>query len=201
MKVLLVDDHALFTKSLEIVLSDFAEIDQFFSIDKIDDISKIITLKMPDIILMDINLSNIDVEDGLILSKKIIEQYPHQKIVMLSGYDLPVYRNEAKKIGAKGFINKNIEPKTLVQILTGILKGATYFKAETEYFEELTDTEKQVLELLASGNKRKEIATKLFMSERTVSNYLQRIFDKLHVSSAVEAITKAIQMGYIPPIS
>lgn len=120
---------------------------------------------------------------------------------MLSGYDLPVYRNEAKKIGAKGFINKNIEPKTLVQILTGILKGATYFKAETEYFEELTDTEKQVLELLASGNKRKEIATKLFMSERTVSNYLQRIFDKLHVSSAVEAITKAIQMGYIPPIS
>lgn len=70
MKVLLVDDHALFTKSLEIVLSDFAEIDQFFSIDKIDDISKIITLKMPDIILMDINLSNIDVEDGLILSKK-----------------------------------------------------------------------------------------------------------------------------------
>lgn len=156
---------------------------------------------MPDIILMDINLSNIAVEDGLILSKKIIEQYPHQKIVMLSGYDLPVYRNEAKKIGAKGFINKNVEPETLARILTTISNGATYFETETEYCEELTDAEKQVLNLLSNGKKRKEIATELFLSERTVSNHLQRIFDKLDVSSAVEAITKAIQMGYISPLS
>lgn len=201
MKVLLVDDHTLFAKSLEIALSDFAEIDGFFSIDQIADISKIIVEHTPDIILMDINLSNIGVEDGLILSKKIIEKYPHQKIVMLSGYDLPVYRKEAKRIGAKGFINKNIEPETLVQILTAISKGGTYFKTETEHLEELTDAEKQVLKLLANGKKRKEIATELFMSERTVSNHLQRIFDKFDVSSAVEAITKAIQMGYISPIS
>lgn len=201
MKVLLVDDHALFAKSLEIVLSDFTEIDQFFIIDKIADISKTIVEHKPDIILMDINLSNIDVGDGLNLSKKIIEKYPHQKIVMLSGYDLPVYRNEAKKIGAKGFINKNTEPEILVETLVAISKGAIYFKTETEYFEELTDAEKQVLKFLADGKKRKEIATELFMSERTVSNHLQHIFDKLHVSSAVEAITKAIQMGYILPIS
>lgn len=201
MKVLLVDDHALFAKSLEIALSDFGEIDQFFSIENVAEISKIITLHMPDIILMDINLSNIDAKDGIILSKKILEKYPHQKIVMLSGYDLPVYRNEAKKIGAKGFINKNTEPKTLVEILTAISKGATYFKTETEYFEELTDAEKQVLGLLANGKKRKEIAAELFVSERTVSNHLQRIFDKLQVSSAVEAMTKAIQMGYISPLS
>lgn len=201
MKVLLVDDHNLFAKSLEIALSDFTAIDQFFSIDKISDISKIIALHKPDIILMDINLSNIDVEDGLILSKRIIEEYAHQKIVMLSGYDLPVYRNEAKKIGAKGFINKNTEPETLVEILTAISKGATYFRTEMEYFEELTDAEKQVLKLLVNGKKRKEIAIELFMSERTVSNHLQRIFDKLGVSSAVEAITKAIQMGYISPMS
>lgn len=201
MKVLLVDDHNLFAKSLEIALSDFMEIDRFFSIDKISDISEIIVKHKPDIILMDINLSNIDIEDGLILSKRIIEQYPHQKIVMLSGYDLPVYRIEAKKIGAKGFINKNTEPETLVEILVAISKGATYFKTETEYFEELTDAEKKVLKLLADGKKRKEISSELFMSERTVSNHLQHIFDKLSVSSAVEAITKAIQMGYISPMS
>ena len=51
-----------------------------------------------------------------------------------------------------------------------------------------------------SGIKRKEIAEQLFMSERTVSNHLQHIFEKLGVSSAVEAITKAIQLGYIPPL-
>lgn len=201
MKVLLVDDHSLFAKSLEIALSDFAAIDQFFSADNVSDISKIMIEDAPDIILMDINLSNIDIEDGIVLSKKIMEQYPHQKMAMLSGYDLPVYRNEAKKIGAKGFINKNTEPETLVEILTAISKGATYFKTETEYVEELTNIERQVLNLLANGKKRKEIAAALFMSERTVSNHLQRIFDKLHVSSAVEAITKAIQVGYISPIA
>lgn len=201
MKVLLVDDHQLFARSLEIVLSDFTAIDKFFSIDKISDIAKMIVEHKIDIILIDINLSNIDVEDGLILSKKMIEQYPEQKIVMLSGYDLPIYRNEAKKIGAKGFINKNVEPETLVEILVAISEGATYFKTETEYFEELTEAEKKVLKLLANGKKRTEIATELFMSERTVSNHLYHIFDKLNVSSSVEAITKAIQMGYISPIS
>lgn len=54
--------------------------------------------------------------------------------------------------------------------------------------------------MLANGIKRKEIAERLFMSERTVSNHLQHIFEKLAVSSAVEAITKAIQLGYIPPL-
>lgn len=201
MKVLLVDDHQLFARSLEIVLSDFTAIDKFFSIEKISDIAKMIVEHKIDIILMDINLSNIDVEDGLILSKKMIEQYPEQKIVMLSGYDLPIYRNEAKKIGAKGFINKNVEPETLVEILVAISEGATYFKTETEYFEELTESEKKVLKLLANGKKRTEIATELYMSERTVSNHLYHIFDKLNVSSSVEAITKAIQMGYISPIS
>lgn len=201
MKVLLVDDHQLFARSLEIVLSDFTAIDKFFSIDKISDIAKMIVEHKIDIILMDINLSNIEVEDGLILSKKMIEQYPEQKIVMLSGYDLPIYRNEAKKIGAKGFINKNVEPETLVEILVAISEGATYFKTEAEYFEELTEAEKKVLKLLANGKKRTEIATELYMSERTVSNHLYHIFDKLNVSSSVEAVTKAIQMGYISPIS
>lgn len=201
MKVLLVDDHNLFAKSFGIALSDFTEIDKFYSIDNVNDISRAIAEYMPDIILMDINLSNICVEDGLILSKKIIEKHPQQKIVMLSGYDLPIYRSESKKIGAKGFVSKNTEPKTLIDILVAVSKGATYFKTETELFEELTDSEKQVLKLLADGKKRKEIATTLFASERTVSNHLQHIFEKLDVTSAVEAITKAIQMGYISPIT
>lgn len=201
MRVLLVDDHSLFAKSLEIALSGYKEIDKFLSINNVDNISKIIAEHNPDIILMDINLSNIGVEDGLILSKKIIEQTPQQKIVMLSGYDLPIYRNESKKIGAKGFINKNILPEKLIAILLSIIKGDTYFKIETECFEELTNGEKQVLTLLADGKKRKEIARKLFISERTVSNHLQHIFDKLSVSSAVEAVAKAIQMGYISPIT
>ena len=88
----------------------------------------------------------------------------------------------------------------MLHILEAINNGSTYFEKDGTYIEELTETEKQVLRMLASGIKRKEIAEQLFMSERTVSNHLQHIFEKLEVSSSVEAVTKAIQLGYIPPL-
>ena len=58
----------------------------------------------------------------------------------------------------------------------------------------------QIIQLIAEGQKRKDIAITLYISERTLSNHLQHIFEKLDVTSAVEAVTKAIQLGYIPPI-
>ncbi len=198
--ILLVDDHALFSKSLEIALSDYPEITSFESISDISRLDNFIASEKPDIILMDINLKNIATEDGLELARQILSRYPEQRIVILSGYDLPVYRSEAKKIGAKGFINKNIEPEKLIAILSKIMRGIFYFDREIPFLEELTDSEKQILRLIADGMKRKEIADALYISERTLSNHLQHIFEKLGVSSSVEAVTKAIQMGYIPPI-
>lgn len=201
MRILLVDDHALFAQSLTIVLSDFPSIEQFSNIMSVDEIDRIIEKNKPDIVLMDINLGNLSDEDGLLLTQNILQKFPNQKIVILSGYDLPVYRKEAEKLGAKGFINKDIEPKELLHILEAINNNAsTYFENNGGFIEELTETEKQVLRMLAGGIKRKEIAEQLFMSGRTVSNHLQHIFEKLGVSSAVEAVTKAIRLGYIPPL-
>ena len=198
--ILLVDDHALFSKSLEIALSDYPEIETFKSIHDISLLDKFIEEDAPDILLMDINLKNITSEDGLELAKQILSNYPEQKIVILSGYDLPVYRNEAKKIGAKGFINKNTEPEMLIAFLSQIMQGKFIFNGSVPFLEELTDCEKQILQLIANGRKRKEIAGTLYISERTLSNHLQHIFEKLDVSSSVEAVTKAIQLGYLPPI-
>lgn len=198
--ILLVDDHVLFSKSLEIALSDSPEIKTFKSINDISLLDKFIEEDAPDILLMDINLKNITSEDGLELAKQILYNHPEQKIVILSGYDLPVYRNEAKKIGAKGFINKNTEPEMLVAFLSQIMQGKFIFNGSIPFLEELTDCEKQILLLIANGRKRKEIAGTLYISERTLSNHLQHIFEKLDVSSSVEAVTKAIQLGYLPPI-
>ena len=198
--ILLVDDHVLFSKSLEITLSDYPEIKNFKSINDISLLDKFIEEDAPDILLMDINLKNITSEDGLELAKQILSNYPEQKIVILSGYDLPVYRNEAKKIGAKGFINKNTEPEMLIAFLSQIMQGKFIFNGSIPFLEELTDCEKQILQLIANGRKRKEIAGTLYISERTLSNHLQHIFEKLDVSSSVEAVTKAIQLGYLPPV-
>ena len=157
MRVLLVDDHALFAQSLAIVLSDFPSIEQFSNIKSVDEIEATIERDKPDILLMDINLGRLSEEDGLLLAQNLLQKYPTQKIVVLSGYDLPVYRKEAEKLGAKGFINKDIEPEELLHILEAINNGSTYFEKDGTYIEELTETEKQVLRMLASGIKRKEI--------------------------------------------
>ncbi|HJB92042.1 MAG TPA: response regulator transcription factor [Candidatus Eisenbergiella merdigallinarum] len=200
MRVLLVDDHALFAQSLAIALSDFPSVEKFSNVRSIDEIETILEKDSPDILLMDINLGKLSHEDGLLLARRLLQKYPGQKIVILSGYDLPVYRKEAEKLGAKGFISKDIEPDKLLRILESIENGSTYFEHTDNFIEELTETEKQVLRLLSCGVKRKEIAEQLFMSERTVSNHLQHIFEKLGVSSAIEAVTKAIQSGYLPPL-
>lgn len=197
MKVLLVDDHALFAKSLSIALNDFSEIEQFSSTKDIRNLDWQIMVELPDILLIDINLGKLTEEDGLMISQRLLERFPKQKIVILSGYDVPVYRKEAKRIGAKGFISKEIEPNELLNILLDINQGGTYFQREEVTIEDLTENEKRVLELVAKGVRRKEIAEQLYISERTVSNHLQHIFEKLQVGSTVEAVTKAMRMGYI----
>ncbi|MDU8688596.1 response regulator transcription factor [Faecalibacterium wellingii] len=200
MRVLLVDDHALFAKSLSIALCDFPEIDQFSSTKDIKNLENHITTEQPDILLIDINLGGLTNEDGLMLTQHLLKHFPEQKIVILSGYNLPVYHKEAKRIGAKGFISKDVEPDELLHILMAIRNGTTYFPQEKIFIEDLTEGEKKVLELVSTGAKRKEIAKQLFISERTVSNHLQHIFEKLQVGSTVEAVTKAIQIGYISPV-
>lgn len=82
-----------------------------------------------------------------------------------------------------------------------IFSPATCFPPESQDFfiEDLTDAEKKVLQLLSAGKKRKEAAKELYISERTLSNHLQHIFEKLSVTSTVEAVTKAIRLGYLLP--
>lgn len=201
MKVLLIDDHTLFSKSLAIVLSDFPDIEEFSSTNDVDHIAEIVEKSQPDILLVDINLGHSAQEDGLFLTKQLLGRFPEQKIVILSGYDLPAYRREAQKIGAKGFVNKEVEPEELFQILCSIQSGMTHFLSENVMLEDLTVSEKQVLRMIADGHRRKEVAMQLHLSERTVSNHLQHIFEKLQVASSVEAVTKAIQLGYLSPIS
>lgn len=201
--ILLVDDHALFATSLSIALEEYKEVEHLYSTQDIQRLDTLVSEKNIDIILMDINLGNWSNTDGLEAAARIIEANPEVRIIILTGYDLPVYRHEARKIGASGFLNKNISPDDLIESLIRVSHGKTCFPSENNemIIEELTSMEKNILQLICTGRKRKNIAEELYMSERTLSNHLQHIFEKLGVSSTVEAVMKAIQFGYIPPIS
>lgn len=197
MNILLIDDHVLFAKSLEIAFEDYPEVSRFRSAQQVATVMQMIEAEQPDILLVDINLSNISEEDGLIVAESVYKLYPDLSIVILTGFDLPVYRYEAKKVGARGFINKNVSPDQLLHILLNIHAGCTYFPDEEEEIEQLTEQETKILQMLSDGYKREEVADHLFISKRTVSNHMQHIFDKLHVSSALEAVTKGLKLGYI----
>lgn len=192
----------LFAKSLSIALDEYQEIKHFYVSQDIQDIEQVVCEKDIDIVLMDINLGSFSDADGLEIASGLLKSCPDLKIMILTGYDLPVYRHEARKIGICGFLNKNISPDDLVASFIRVFHGGTCFPSENSkiVIEELTSMEKKILQLISSGKKRKYVAEELYISERTLSNHLQHIFEKLEVSSAVEAITKAIQLGYIPPI-
>lgn len=200
--ILLVDDHELFARSLSIALDECPEIKTFHIVQNLHDLDKILSEKEIDVILMDINLGRLSNTDGLEAAAGLLRKDPSLKIIILTGYDLPVYRHEAKKLGIRGFLNKNIAPDDLIFSLTHVFHGGYCFPTETDggFLEELTDTEKKVLRLVSTGQSRKETADTLHISERTLSNHLQHIFEKLDVSSTVQAVTKAIRLGYIPPI-
>ena len=199
--ILLVDDHTLFAKSLSIALVEYDEIEHFHVTQDIQGIETLVREKEIDIILMDINLGDLSSADGLEIASGLLKSCPAVRIIILTGYDLPVYRHEAKKAGICGFLNKNISPDDLVSSLILVSHGDTCFPSENNkiVIEDLTSMEKKILQLISEGKKRKCVAEELYISERTLSNHLQHIFEKLDVSSVVEAITKAIKLGYIPP--
>lgn len=130
MKLLIVDDHDLFANSLKAVLkkNDRFEVEvlvcdgtNFNDVLQKDDLSSI------DIILLDIHLGK---RNGLLLGEQIMQQNPDSKIVFLSGYDLLEFRNQVKKIGARGFFNKNISIDKLTDSLNLVMEGKYLFKDE-----------------------------------------------------------------------
>lgn len=197
--ILLVDDHILFAKSLAIALEEYDEIEDFYSVQDVHALAQTVRDRKTDIVLMDINLGKSNEIDGLKAAKDLLESIPDIKIIMLTGYDLPVYKHEARKLGIYGFLNKSISPDHLAASLLAVYHGRTCFPDDHDepFIEDLTSMEKKILKLVGSGRKRKEIAQELYISERTLSNHLQHIYEKLDVTSSVEAITKALQMGYI----
>ena len=197
MKILLIDDHKLFAKSIQLMCEQFDEIDTLDTLtanfDNFD-----INPTYYDIVLLDINLTNISKENGLDLAEKLIQNYPGIKVAMLTGYVKSVYEERAKKIGTYGFIDKNIEPDKLLRILKIIYSGKKYFEqfGYQDCSEELTKQEVTILDLSRKGHTIKAIEETLYISRRTVFNQLSHIYAKLSVNNKQEAIYKAEQLGY-----
>ena len=112
-------------------------------------------------------------------------------------------KNSSEKMafdkGAADFINKSVSMEELVERLKRVLCNKTYYNKIPD-IEVLTEREIEILRAICKGDIKKKIAKNLFISERTLYNHIQNIYDKLEVSNTVEAYNKAIKLGYIEPL-
>lgn len=197
MKIILLDDHKLFGSSIKLLLEEQDEIEFCDYVSTIDDLFKYLQVKNYDIVLLDINLKS--EKTGIDLIGEVLEIYPDINVVILTSYDLKNYKETAYKLGVKDFINKSVEIDDLIERLVRVNEGKNkIFNINDKPL--LTDSEKIVLKELVKGSNKKDIANKLFISERTLYNHISNIYSKLGVNNAIEAFNKAMELGYIEPL-
>jgi len=207
-KLGIVDDHQLFLKSLSLLISNLED----FSIvveamNGKDLIEKLETKKIePDIILVDVNMP---VMDGKQTAEYITEKFPAIKLVALSMKDDDATIISMIKAGCCSYLLKDIHPEELNKALHEIYKKGYYnsdaaninYRRLLQHQEkqnelQLTDKEKQFLQLACSDATYKQIAADMHVSERTVDGYRENLFKKLNVQSrtgmALEAIRRNI---------
>ncbi len=206
-RVLIVDDHPLFRDGIRERLESGD--DAIVVIGEAGDGSQahsMVGAHAPDVVLMDISMPGMN---GIEATRLIHGEYPDVAIVILSVYDDDQYVHAAITAGASGYLLKTVEAAELRDSVTRVANGETALSppvARTVLSwvanplpeaPQLSDRERQVLELAAQGASNKTIANALFLSTRTVEAHMRTIFDKLGVSSRTEAVTYAVRHQWI----
>lgn len=195
MKILLLDDHKILGQSIKMLLEEESDVicDYISSSENLMEALE----NIYDILLLDINLK---VErTGLDFVEEVLAKYPEQNIVILTSYDLINYRKVAFDLGVKDFINKSVEVHELVSRLRSVYSGSENRKSP-EIIDTLTEREVEVLREMIKGENKKDIAKKLYISERTLYNHISNIYEKLGAKNIVEAYNRAMELGYIDPV-
>ena len=215
-RVLMVDDHALFRRGLEMVLTEEADIELVGEASDGAEAVEKAGEALPDVVLMDIRMPR---SSGIEACRAMKEIAPSTKIVMLTISDEEEDLFEAIRAGASGYLLKDIPYDEVADVVRAVHGGQslinpsmaakllTEFAAlarrdESERAEQvpaprLTDREIEVLKLVARGMNNRDIAKELFISENTVKNHVRNILEKLQIHSRMEAVMIAVRENLI----
>jgi DNA-binding NarL/FixJ family response regulator len=210
LKVLIVDDHALFRRGLQMVLKQEDDIEVVGEAGDGHEAVEKATELMPDVVLMDVRMPR---RSGIEATEQIKDLLPHVKILMLTISDEEADLYDAIKAGASGYLLKEISIDEVADAIRSVWAGQsrispsmaskllTEFAAISKRAEErqqlpaprLTEREMEVLKLVAQGMNNRDIAKELFISENTVKNHIRNILEKLHLHSRMEAVVYAVR--------
>lgn len=213
-KVLIADDQELIRQSLKIVLGTDSEIEITDSVGDGTDVLKSLEKNVPDVILMDVRMPKMD---GTVCTKEVKKKYPDVKIIILTTFDDDDFIYSALKYGASGYILKGISMERLKQAIMTVHRGGSMINpdiatkvvrlfsqmAQSDFAievdekgsDELTKSEKIIIQRVGQGLSNKEIAGKLYLSEGTVRNNISRILSKLGLRDRTQLAIWAVQTG------
>ena len=201
-KVILVDDHHIVLDGLESLLQQEPEFQVLASLHSGEEVLEMLKSQQPNILLTDFSLPGIS---GIDFVRQVKKLYPQVKIIVLSMHDEAHIIKSVLKEGVEGYLLKNIQHSELKSAIRHVAQGLPYVSPEVTRLlmdemnkpkdepELLTDRELDVLRLIAKEFSNKEIADKLFISERTVETHRKNIFRKTKTSSLVGLIKFAYE--------
>jgi len=210
-KLMIAEDQAIILHSLMILLNSLQNIEVIGTALNGVELMALLEKDKPDVILMDINMPKMN---GIEATKIIDAKMPWVKVIALSMYDHPVYIKKMFKSGAKGFVSKNATKMELGKAIEMVYHGDIYISEEIsrillrEYsntsdsdenadYTSLTSREIEIIQLLADGLYTKEIAEKLFISDKTVERHKTNILKKLKLRNTAQLVKVAIIKGII----
>lgn len=204
-KLLVVDQHPIIRKGLELIFNATQEIKFAGSVADGESLFDFISQTPVDVVLAEIDLPKLN---GITAVRRLKKEYPEVKIMFYSAQPEAVYALSAIKAGADGYIQKTVNILTLKDAIVDVSKGSVYLSdalkkhlssnsrgiASGTQYKKLSTREIEVLKLLASGRRNKEIAKELNINEKTVSTYRARLMKKLNVTNLVDLLNQANSM-------
>ncbi len=213
-RTMIVDDHPIFRLGVTAALSNVADINMVGECESGQHAIEIMPIAQPDIVLMDISfIHTVSDPNGIEATRQIVSEYPHVGVIILTGLEEDhdaVFLS--LRAGARGYLKKGIDQNELLLAIRSVAAGKAFIGSETarrikNYFDfdinkpavrpfpQLTEREYEVLGLMSQGKTNPEIAGALFLSDKTIRNYVSNILSKLQVSDRIQAAFKAHNAG------
>lgn len=212
-KILIADDHPVFRDGIRKLFDEQDDLEVVGQANTGDEAISLARELKPDLVIMDIMMPKLN---GIEATRQIKDDLPGTTILLLSGYSYESYVLAALRAGAAGFLSKGARSSELLEAVKSVRLGEPVLDPSLAYkilrrlvaagdpdarpaLEELHDRELEVLKLAAKGMTNREIAEKLFISDRTVQTHFANIFRKLNVGSRTEAVLRALKEGWLSP--
>jgi DNA-binding NarL/FixJ family response regulator len=214
-RVLLVDDQALFREGLETLLSVHKDIKVVGQASNGQEALEVAATVRPDVVLMDVRMP---ILNGVGATRRLKKALPQCRVIVLTTFDDDEYVFDALRAGAVGYLLKDVASVQLVEAIRATARGESILqpsvaaKVITEFtrvssmvpaaqmeplIEPLSERESEILALIATGASNKEIADQLFIAEGTVKNHVTHILGKLGVRDRTQAALKARELGLL----